>query len=181
MSEFKGATVVFEAEPGDDYLHFQPVKLSQRIAAAAMAIAFVPILAAVLRFVLHLSFVQFVDSQVPLWNNPLWMTLTALLSITMGSFVFSWIGFLFLVPITHRNRPERYLRQWWRIPVVGAVIGGCMGALLSILLLALGAGEASLYILGLCAGYGAFFAFVYWVLLRWIYVRRIPPVEDVFA
>ena len=162
-------------------IEYRPVRVSQRIIAAAMANAFVPIAALLgnfaIRLLLGLSFNDLFEA----WNSPFWSIVFAILSITSMSFIFSWIGFLFLVPITHRNAPERFLSSWLATTGAGGGIGLGMGLILSLILGAMGGAEVAAFLVPVCIGYGAFYALVYWGLLRIFFVRRLPPVDEVFA
>ena len=163
MTDTPGAEVVFEATgSGDDYLDFQPLRVSQRVIAAAMAIAFVPIAALLLRFAM-LMLVGWQGDGSNIWEAPLWTIVMSVLNLTTVSFVFSWLGFAFLVPITHRRRPERFLKSWLLTCGLGAGVGGGIGLLLALVFaMLLGVPEIGVLV-PVCAAYGALFAFVYWV------------------
>lgn len=163
------------------FSEFRPVTLTQRILAAAMTIAFVPIAAALLRFVVTVAFGMSGFESFEIWSNPILGVIVGVLSLTSASFLFSWIGFLFLVPLMHNRTPEQFIKSWLRTSLAGLGVGAGIGAIV-FLIFGLMVGEGELAILmPIFAAYGALHALVYWVLMRVIYVRRLPPVDAVFA
>lgn len=171
---------------------YRPIGLWQRIVAALMALAGVPLISLALLVVLHGIAPPVAPPDNPLAAPPAVFGGGVLGSVrfalTLGAAAYSgtWWMFLLLVPLTSILQPALFQRHVLVTAALGALIC-CVGllasqAFLSLLVEGLGMPGTVLGTLSIRAlVVGALYGIAYWLILRLLFLRRLAPVEDTFS
>lgn len=173
---------------------YRTIAFWQRLTAAGIALAVLPMLAAILLFGLN-TYARIALGHDPDFlfgynpGEPEAMRLAReVLEVSVLTPFLAWTGFLVLMPLTARWRPDLFLRRWWATSVLGGAVGvGLMMVTFLIVMafegFAFGVDPVKELVLpGLVVGgYGAAYALLYWIVLRRLFLRPPPSAEEVFS
>lgn len=171
---------------------YRPIKLWQRMTAAALSLALLPIGAALARFGLRSYYLTGAEGEASaMWYSadiPRHIRVTEeILEAAIFSPILAWIGLLVLIVVTSFWKRHVFVRSW----VATLLVGGLCAAVLVLLAFGIVSVIDGFSLndvwrdLGLplvfCFGFGAAYALTYWILLRRMFVRPPPDAREVFA